>query len=79
MVVSPSGHYLVTTVVENMNIWQMGTEALLGVVSRHYEPVTGDSSHLVSGGAEEQVLVSLLSPPRDVLCDVTGDGLGSSH
>eukprot|EP00092_Neocalanus_flemingeri_P017354 GFUD01018769.1.p1 GENE.GFUD01018769.1~~GFUD01018769.1.p1 ORF type:complete len:417 (+),score=147.99 GFUD01018769.1:39-1289(+) len=62
MTVSPSGHYLVAAVQENINIWQVGTGALLGVVTRHYQPVTvlqftGDSSHLLSGGADGQVLV----------------------
>eukprot|EP00090_Calanus_glacialis_P008952 TRINITY_DN17273_c0_g1_i1.p1 TRINITY_DN17273_c0_g1~~TRINITY_DN17273_c0_g1_i1.p1 ORF type:complete len:419 (+),score=165.14 TRINITY_DN17273_c0_g1_i1:45-1301(+) len=62
MAVSPSGHYLVAAVEENINIWQVGTGALLGVVTRHYQPVTvlqftGDSSHLLSGGADGQVLV----------------------
>ena len=38
---------------ENINIWQVGTGALLGVATRHYQPVTvlqftGDSSHLLS-------------------------------
>merc|ERR1740137_493327 len=59
MAVSPSGHYLVAAVEENINIWQLGTGALLGVVTRHYQPVTvlqftGDSTHLLSGGADGQ-------------------------
>ena len=62
MAVSPSGDYLVVAVEENINIWQVGTGALLGVVTRHYQPVTvlqftGDSTHLVSGGGDGQVLV----------------------
>ena len=62
MAVSPNGHYLVAAVEENINIWQVGTGALLEVVTRHYQPVTvlqftGSSSHLLSGGADRQVLV----------------------
>jgi len=61
MAVSPSGHYLVTGTQENINIWQVGTGALLGVVTRHYQPVTilqftQDSSHILSGGEDGQVL-----------------------
>ena len=61
MTVSPSGHYLVAAVEENINIWQVGTGALLGMVTRHYQPVTmlqftGGSSHLLSGGVDGQVL-----------------------
>jgi len=61
MAVSPSGHYLVVAVEENINIWQVGTGSLLGVVTKHYQPVTvlrftGDSTHLISGGADGQVL-----------------------
>jgi len=60
--VSPSGDFLVAAVDENINIWNVGTGALLGVVTRHYQKVTvlqftGDSTHLVSGGADGQVLV----------------------
>ena len=40
MVVSPSGHYLVAVVDENINIWQVGTGTFLRVVTRHYQPVT---------------------------------------
>jgi len=62
MTVSPSGDYLVAAVQENLNIWQVGTGDLVCVVTRHYQAVTvlqftGDSSHLVSGGADGQVLV----------------------
>jgi len=62
MTVSPSGNYLVASVEENINIWQVSTGALLGVVTRHYQPVTvlrftQDSSHFISGGADGQVLV----------------------
>jgi len=61
MTVSPSGYYLVAAVQENINIWNVGTGALLGVVTRHYQPVTtlqftGDSTHLLSGGEDGQVL-----------------------
>ena len=82
MVVSPNGHYLAAAVEENINIWQIGTGALLGVVSRHYQPVTvlkftGDSSHIISGGADGQVLawplvtcISRRPLPGQDRCDV---------
>jgi len=62
LAVSPSGNYLAVSVQENINIWQVGTGALLSVLSRHYQPVsvikfTRDGSHLVSGGEDGQVLV----------------------
>ena len=67
MAASPSGLYLVVATQENLNIYLISTGQLAGVVSRHYQPVsclawTGDSSHLLSGGEDGQVLVwSLVS------------------
>ena len=67
MAASPSGLYLVIATQENLNIYLVSTGQLAGVVSRHYQPVsclawTGDSSHLLSGGEDGQVLVwSLVS------------------
>ena len=62
MAASPSGLYLVVATQENLNIYLVSTGELLGVVSRHYQPVTvlawtDDSSHCVSGGEDGQVLV----------------------
>jgi len=59
---SPSGSYLAAAVQESITIWQLGTGALLAVLSRHYQPVTvlsftKDGSHLISGGEDGQVLV----------------------
>ena len=80
---SPSGLYLVAAVEEIINIWQVGTGALLGVVIRHYQPVTvlqftGDSSHLLSGGADGQVLVRplVLSVARRSLTGQERDQVG---
>jgi len=62
MAASPSGDYLVIATQENINIYLVTTGQLLGVVTRHYQPVTcltwtGDSSHFLSGGEDGQVLV----------------------
>ena len=80
---SLSGLYLVDTVEEIINIWQVGTGALLGVVTRHYQPVTvlqftGDSSHLLSGGADGQVMVRplVLSVARRSLTGQERDQVG---
>ena len=68
---------------ENINIWQVGAGALLGVVTSHYQPVTvlqftGDSSHLLSGGADGQVLVwpLVLSVARRSLTGQERDQVG---
>ena len=62
MAASPSGLYLVIATQENLNIYLVSSGQLLGVLTRHYQPViclawTGDSSHFLSGGEDGQVLV----------------------
>lgn len=59
---SPSGLYLAAATAETITLYLVSTGAVVGVVTRHYQPITvlawtADSSHWISGGEDGQVLV----------------------
>ena len=63
---SPSGLYLAAATAETITIYLLSTGAVAGVVTRHYQPITvlawtADSSHLISGGEDGQVRVTLFT------------------
>jgi len=58
---SPSGLYLAAATAETITLYLVSTGAVVGVVTRHYQPITvlawtADSSHWLSGGEDGQVL-----------------------
>ena len=57
---SPSGLYLAAATAETITLYLVSTGAVVGVVTRHYQPITvlawtADSSHWISGGEDGQV------------------------
>ena len=57
---SPSGVYLAAATAETITVYLVSTGAVVGVVTRHYQPITvlawtADSSHWLSGGEDGQV------------------------
>ncbi len=57
---SPSGLYLAAATAETITLYLVSTGAVVGVVTRHYQPITVlawtvDSSHWLSGGEDGQV------------------------
>ena len=57
---SPSGLYLAAATAETITLYLVSTGAVVGVVTRHYQPITvlawtADSSHWLSGGEDGQV------------------------
>ncbi|KAL4634805.1 WD repeat-containing protein 18 [Arapaima gigas] len=59
---SPDGLYLLAGIAEAIYVWEVSTGSLLAILNRHYQDLTclrftDDSSHFISGGKDNLVLV----------------------
>uniref|UniRef100_A0A8C9V7Q3 WD repeat-containing protein 18 n=1 Tax=Scleropages formosus TaxID=113540 RepID=A0A8C9V7Q3_SCLFO len=59
---SPDGLYLLAGIAEAIYVWEVSSGSLLAILNRHYQDLTclrftDDSSHFISGGKDNLVLV----------------------
>ncbi|XP_043909947.1 WD repeat-containing protein 18 [Protopterus annectens] len=59
---SPNGLYIVAGITESIYLWDVSSGALLAILNRHFQDLTcicftDDSSHFVSGGKDNLVLL----------------------